>query len=51
MKKKVERFPLWGQILYSSGYIGFTIADRIWVTFMLYFYLPPERIGNDRAHQ
>jgi len=45
MKKNVERFPLWGQILYSSGYIGFTIADRIWVTFMLYFYLPPKESG------
>jgi glycoside/pentoside/hexuronide:cation symporter, GPH family len=45
MKKKVESFPLWGQILYSSGYIGFTIADRIWVTFMLYFYLPPKESG------
>ncbi len=45
MKKKVKRFPLWGQILYSSGYIGFTIADRIWITFMLYFYLPPKESG------
>ncbi len=45
MKKRVERFPLWGQILYSSGYVGFTIADRIWVTFMLYFYLPPKESG------
>lgn len=45
MKKNVERFPLWGQILYSSGYVGFTIADRIWVTFMLYFYLPPKESG------
>ncbi len=42
MKKGVEKFPLWGQILYSSGYVGFTIADRIWVSFMLYFYLPPK---------
>jgi GPH family glycoside/pentoside/hexuronide:cation symporter len=45
MKRKIESFPLWGQILYSSGYIGFTIADRIWVTFMLYFYLPPKESG------
>jgi GPH family glycoside/pentoside/hexuronide:cation symporter len=45
MKRKIEPFPLWGQILYSSGYIGFTIADRIWVTFMLYFYLPPKESG------
>lgn len=45
MKKVVERFPLWGQILYSSGSIGFTIADRVWVSFMLYFYLPPAESG------
>ncbi len=45
MKKSVEKFPLWGQIVYSSGYVGFTIADRIWVTFMLYFYLPPKESG------
>jgi len=45
MKKRVEKFPLWGQILYSSGSGGFSIADRIWVSFMLYFYLPPAESG------
>jgi GPH family glycoside/pentoside/hexuronide:cation symporter len=45
MDKKVEKFPLWGQLLYSSGNVGYTIADRIWVTFMLYFFLPPAESG------
>ncbi len=45
MKRHVETFPLWGKLLYSSGVIGYTIADRIWVTFMLYFYLPPAESG------
>lgn len=45
MKKNVEKFPLWGQFLYSSGYVGISIADRIWVTFMLYFFLPPAESG------
>jgi len=45
MKRQVERFPLWGKLLYSSGVIGYTIADRLWVTFMLYFYLPPAESG------
>ena len=45
MKKRIERFPLWKQIVYSSGASGFTIADRIWVSFMLYFYLPPAESG------
>ncbi len=45
MKKKVVKFPLSGQLLYSSGNVGFTIADRIWVTFMLYFFLPPAETG------
>ncbi len=45
MRRLAERFPLWGQILYSSGYIGISISDRIWVTFMLYFYLPPAESG------
>jgi len=43
--RAAEKFPLWGQILYSSGYVGITISDRIWVTFMLYFYLPPAETG------
>ena len=45
MKRLAEKFPLWGQILYSSGYVGISISDRIWVTFMLYFYLPPAESG------
>jgi GPH family glycoside/pentoside/hexuronide:cation symporter len=45
MRRLAEKFPLWGQILYSSGYIGISISDRIWVTFMLYFYLPPAESG------
>jgi GPH family glycoside/pentoside/hexuronide:cation symporter len=45
MKRNVETFPLWGKLLYSSGAIGYTIADRLWVTFMLYFYLPPAESG------
>jgi GPH family glycoside/pentoside/hexuronide:cation symporter len=45
MKRIVEKFPFWSQILYSSGYVGITISDRIWVTFMLYFYLPPAESG------
>lgn len=45
MKKRLERFPLWGQVLYSSGALGWTMADRIWVTFMVYFYLPPKESG------
>ncbi|MCD6570957.1 MAG: MFS transporter, partial [Deltaproteobacteria bacterium] len=43
--KIVEKFPFWAQILYSSGNIGIFIADRVWVTFMLYFYLPPAESG------
>ncbi|MBN2225457.1 MAG: MFS transporter [Deltaproteobacteria bacterium] len=45
MKRQVETFPLWGKLLYSSGVVGYTIADRIWVTFMFYFYLPPAESG------
>ena len=45
MKKNVEKFPPWGKVLYSSGNVGFTIADRVWVGFMLYFYLPPAESG------
>ncbi len=45
MKKKVEKFPLWGQILYSSGGIGYSIADRIWITFLIYYILPPPQSG------
>jgi GPH family glycoside/pentoside/hexuronide:cation symporter len=45
MKRIVEKFPFWSQILYSSGYVGISISDRIWVTFMLYFYLPPAESG------
>lgn len=45
MKKVVEKFPLWGQILYSSANVGNSIADRIWVGFILYFYLPPAESG------
>lgn len=45
MKRQVETFPLRGKLLYSTGVIGYTIADRLWVTFMLYFYLPPAESG------
>jgi GPH family glycoside/pentoside/hexuronide:cation symporter len=45
MTTQVEKFPLWGKLLYASGNIGFTIADRIWVVFMLYFFLPPAESG------
>ncbi len=45
MKKRIEKFPLWGKIFYSSGSAGFSIADRVWVSFMLYFYLPPIESG------
>lgn len=45
MSQSRINFPLRSQILYSSGHIGITIADRIWVTFMLYFYLPPVESG------
>ena len=42
---RLEKFPLGKTILYSSGQLGFAISDRIWVTFMLYFYLPPAETG------
>ena len=45
MAKKVEKFPFISQLLYSSGYTGISIADRIWVTFMIYFLLPPKGFG------
>jgi len=45
MTTRVEKFPLWGKLLYASGNIGFTIADRIWVVFLLYFFLPPAESG------
>lgn len=45
MKKKVEKFPFWGQLLYSSGYVGISIVDRIWVVFLIYFFLPPAESG------
>ncbi len=33
------------KILYSSGGMGFSIVTMIWISFMLYLYLPPEGSG------
>lgn len=45
MNDRPEPFPLKGQILYASGNLGWSLIDRIWITFMLYFYLPPAESG------
>ncbi|MBN1880949.1 MAG: MFS transporter [Deltaproteobacteria bacterium] len=45
MNNRPETFPLKGQLLYASGNLGWTMVDRIWITFMLYFYLPPAESG------
>jgi len=45
MNNRPERLPLKGQLLYASGNLGWSLVDRIWLTFMLYFYLPPVESG------
>ena len=44
-KKSNNNFSIKSQILYSSGGMGFSIVGMIWISFMLYLYLPPEGSG------
>ena len=44
-KNSNNNFSTKSKILYSSGGMGFSIVGMIWISFMLYLYLPPEGSG------
>lgn len=36
---EVKRLPLWGKIAYGAGAGGFSIIDRVLITWLFYFYI------------
>lgn len=42
---KMERFPLWRKLVYSSGSMGFSILDNIFGIYFIFFLLPPVETG------
>ena len=36
---KVKRLPLWGKIAYGAGAGGFSLIDRVLITWLFYFYI------------
>lgn len=36
---KVRQLPLWGKIIYGSGSGGFSLIDRVLITWLFYYYI------------
>lgn len=44
---KVKQLPLWGKIIYGSGSGGFSLIDRVLITWLFYYYITSPLEGVD----
>ncbi len=47
MATKVKQLPLWGKIIYGTGYGGFSLVDRVLITWLFYYYITSPIEGVD----
>ncbi|MDZ4133884.1 MAG: MFS transporter [Dethiobacteria bacterium] len=45
--KKVKQLPLWGKIAYGAGAGGFSLIDRVLITWLFYYYITSPLEGVD----
>lgn len=47
METRVKQLPLWGKIAYGTGAGGFSLIDRVLITWLFYFYITSPLEGVD----
>ena len=45
--EKIKQLPLWGKIAYGAGAGGFSIIDRVLITWLFYYYITSPLEGVD----
>lgn len=43
----VKQLPLWGKIVYGAGAGGFSLIDRVMITWLFYYYITSPLEGVD----